>query len=115
MESINNKKVTVLAVKDLQRSTSFYLSCLGARAQHKEPGLFVQIGINDQTIRLVPKTGGNSTHPENFTVHISVPDIAKMSEYLNLNCVEYNRYGDAHGRERLEVVDPDGYTIVMAP
>jgi catechol-2,3-dioxygenase len=67
MERVKNKRVTVLAVKDLQRSTNFYLSCLGARAQHKEPGLFVQIGINDKTIRLVPKTGGNSTHPENFT------------------------------------------------
>ncbi len=56
MESVNSKKITVLAVKDLQRSTSFYLSCLGARAQHEEPGLFAQVGINNQTIRLVPKT-----------------------------------------------------------
>jgi hypothetical protein len=74
----------------------------------------VQLGINEHTIRLVPKSGGNATLPQNATVHISVPDIARMSEYLNLNCVEYHRYGDAHGHECLEIVDPDGHTIVMA-
>ena len=115
MKGVNYKNVTVLAVQDLQRSTSFYLSCLGATAQHEEPGLFVQVGISDQSIRLVPKTTGDTSRPNELSVHISVPDIAKMSEFLNLNCVDYQRSRDARGRDRLEVVDPDGYTIVLTP
>ena len=106
-------EVTVLSVGDLVKSAEFYTEFLGGRIVHQEDALFVQIELKDCVLRLVKKTNQPSLLDSSQPIGLKVGSIKSKAGICLLRGIHISRWEDSPAGWTLEILDPDGYSIVM--
>ena len=100
-------------VKDLSKSVNFYRYHLGACVKHEEPGLFVQLEIHQQPLRLVRHPDGGDTGQQNRGLQIDVSDLDYFTRRLGGTGASYRKWSEPRGVTALELCDPDNNRVVL--
>jgi len=105
--------ITVLSVEDLDRSTCFYGELLGGRIVHREDGLFVEIDVQDNILRLVCRASRSTLNSKSCSVEMVVRDIESTYGLCHYRSISVLRWEELPEGKILEIQDPDGYRVVL--
>lgn len=100
-------------VRDLSKSLEFYRCHFGARVEHDEPGLFVQLLIRQHSLRLVRHSDSQETNQEYRELQVGVPNLDYFIKSLRATRTPHRKRLGPRGVSRLVFNDPDGNTVVL--
>lgn len=100
-------------VRDLSRSLEFYRCHFGARVEHDEPGLFVQLLIRQHSLRLVHHPDAREINQEGRELQVDVPDLDYFIKSLGSTSTPHRKLLGPRGVSQLVLNDPDSNTVVL--